>query len=102
MQKLLLGRVLSHAPRLIIANQPTRGLDIGSTSRVHDQLFEASAGGAGILLISEDLDELIALCDNIHVLYRGRLSEAVPAAGIDRQSLGLMMSGVSVASPVRA
>jgi general nucleoside transport system ATP-binding protein len=93
MQKLLLGRVLSRAPRLIIANQPTRGLDIGSTSHVHDQLLDARARTAGILLISDDLDELLALCDIIHVLYRGGLSEPIVASEADSQRLGLMMSG---------
>jgi simple sugar transport system ATP-binding protein len=98
MQKLLLGRVLSRAPRLIIAYQPTRG--IGSTAHVHEQLLNARAGAAGILLISDDLDELMALCDIIHVLYRGRLSEAVVAAGADPQVLGLMMSGAHASSQV--
>ena len=93
MQKLLLGRVLSRAPRLIIANQPTRGLDVGSTAHVHEQLLSARAREAGVLLISDDLDELMALCDIIHVLSRGMLSAPLAAAAADPKVLGLMMSG---------
>ncbi|MFC3231415.1 ABC transporter ATP-binding protein [Marinibaculum pumilum] len=93
MQKLILGRVLERQPRLIVANQPTRGLDIGAVTEVHRRLLEARAGGAGILLISEDLDELLALADRIAVLYHGRLSEALPADGLDVRTLGLMMAG---------
>ena len=61
MQKLLLGRVLFGNPRLIIANQPTRGLDIGAVAYVHGQLLAARSAGAAILLISEDLDEIMSL-----------------------------------------
>ena len=75
MQKLILGRILSVEPRLIVANQPTRGLDVGAIAYVHGRLLEARENGAGILLISEDLDEVLALADRIAVVYRGRLTE---------------------------
>ena len=93
LQKLILGRNLAAAPRLIIANQPTRGLDEGAVARVHTQLLEAKRGGTGILLITEDLDEVIALADRIMAIYRGRLSPAIPAEIADARGLGLMMAG---------
>ena len=79
MQKLILGRVMARAPAMVLANQPTRGLDVGAVSHVHEQLLAARRRGAAILLISEDLDELLSLSDRIAVMYRGRLS-ALPSA----------------------
>jgi general nucleoside transport system ATP-binding protein len=72
LQKLILGRNLAAAPRLIIANQPTRGLDEGAVAQVHTQLLEAKRSGTGILLITEDLDEVMALADRIVAIDRGR------------------------------
>ena len=92
-QKVILGRVLERRPRLILANQPTRGLDVGAVAYVHDRLLEARAGGAAILLVSEDLDELLALSDRVAVLYRGRLGPASPIADVTLRRLGLMMAG---------
>lgn len=94
-QKLLLGRVLESEPGFLLADQPTRGLDVGAMAFVHGQLLEARARGAAILLISEDLDELLRLCDRIAVLHRGRLSETLPAAGVTVRELGLLMTGQS-------
>ncbi len=89
-QKLVLARALTGDPDLVIANQPSRGLDEGAIAYVHEQLLDARARGAGILLISEDLDELAALSDRILVIYRGRLT---PAPRADMSRIGLMMSG---------
>src|SRR6185295_4060705 len=74
-QKVVLARELSRHPGLLIASEPTRGLDIESTRFVHEQLRGAVEEGAGILLITSDLDEAFALAGGIHVIYRGRLSE---------------------------
>jgi general nucleoside transport system ATP-binding protein len=93
MQKLILGRVLSQAPRFILANQPTRGLDVGAVSYVHAQLLGARRAGGSVLLISEDLDEILALADRIVVIHRGRLSAPMARAGISIEQLGLMMAG---------
>jgi len=93
LQKLILGRNLAAAPRLIIANQPTRGLDEGAVARVHTQLLEAKRRSTGILLITEDLDEVTALADRIMAIYRGRLSPTIPAEIADARGLGLMMAG---------
>ncbi len=92
-QKVILGRVLERRPRLILANQPTRGLDVGAVAYVHDRLLEARARGAAILLVSEDLDELLALSDRVAVIYRGRLGPALPIGQVTLRGLGLMMAG---------
>jgi simple sugar transport system ATP-binding protein len=93
MQKVILARVLSEEPKIILANQPTRGLDVGAAAAVQKLLFEARSKGAGIILISEDLEELLQVSDRIAVLYRGRLSTPVAAEEADRTRLGLLMSG---------
>ena len=93
MQKLILGRVMAEQPVLVLANQPTRGLDVGAVAYVHEQLLAARTRGAGLVLISEDLDELLALSDQIAVMYRGQLSHLLPRADVSIQALGLMMAG---------
>ncbi|WP_374653047.1 ABC transporter ATP-binding protein [Dongia sp.] len=93
MQKLILGREMAGDPRLILAAQPTRGLDIGAVGYVHEQLLSARKRGAGILLISEDLDELLTLSDRIAVIYRGSVSAPLPRAEFSVQQIGLMMAG---------
>lgn len=92
-QKLLLGRVLELAPRLLLADQPTRGLDVGAVAFVHGRLLDARRDGAAVLLISEDLDELLRLADRIAVFHRGTLSEALPAGSVTARELGLLMTG---------
>lgn len=93
MQKLILARVLSSAPSIIMVNQPTWGLDVGATAYVHQQLLDAAERGAGVILISEDLDELFQIADRIQVMYQGSLSDPVPTGEVDRAELGLLMSG---------
>ena len=93
MQKLILGRVMANAPSVILANQPTRGLDVGAVNYVHEQLLAARRRGAAVLLISEDLDELLALSDAISVMFRGQLSAPVARADANAAALGLMMAG---------
>ncbi len=94
MQKLILGRNLAAAPRLLIANQPTRGLDEGAIAAIHQELLEARKNGVGILLISEDLDEVVALADRVQAIYKGRLSPPVATDEIDAKAIGLMMAGM--------
>jgi ABC-type uncharacterized transport system ATPase subunit len=95
-QKLILARALSPKPDFILANQPVRGLDEGAIAYVHEQLFAARKRGAAILLISEDLDELLSLCDRIAVIYQGELSPALPTSSRTVTELGLMMAGQAV------
>jgi len=94
-QKLLLARELDGQPRLIVAVHPTRGVDIGATETIHGLLREQRTRGAATLLISEDLDELLALSDRIAVLYEGRLMGIVATATADPEQLGLMMAGIA-------
>jgi ABC-type uncharacterized transport system ATPase subunit len=93
MQKLILGRTLSLQPRFILAGQPSRGLDIGAVSYVHEHLVEARKRGASVLLISDDLDEILALSDRIAVIYRGRISKPQVRKDVTISGLGLMMAG---------
>ena len=102
MQKLLLARVLSRQPEVVIAPQPTRGLDVGATEYVRRQLLEQRARGAGVLLISEDLDEILALSDRIAVMYEGEIVGVLPAREADVEHLGLMMSGAVRQTPKTA
>jgi simple sugar transport system ATP-binding protein len=97
MQKLILGRVLARPepPVLIVANQPTWGLDVGAVAYVHQQLLDACAAGSGVLLVSEDLDEVFALADRIAVMHHGRLTEALPVARWTLARIGLAMAGSS-------
>jgi simple sugar transport system ATP-binding protein len=85
-------------PTLIVADQPTWGLDIGAVAYVHQQLLDACAAGAAVLLISEDLDEIFALADRIAVIHDGRLSAARPAAEWTLADIGLAMAGASAGS----
>lgn len=93
MQKVLIARVLSTKPKVVIAPQPTRGLDVGATDYVRSQLLEQRNRGAGVLLISEDLDEILALSDRIAVIYEGEIVGVLPANEATPERLGLLMSG---------
>ncbi|MGS1096502.1 ABC transporter ATP-binding protein (plasmid) [Aquamicrobium terrae] len=93
MQKLILGRALDPDPAIILANQPTRGLDVGAVSFVHRRLLEARDRGAAILLISEDLEEILALSDQIIVMSKGRLSTPSKRGQRSIRELGELMAG---------
>lgn len=94
-QKLILARELSRSPALIIANKPTRGLDIGAATYVHQKLAEERGRGSAILLISADLDELFALSDRLMVMYSGRIMGIMPIAAATLERVGLMMAGTA-------
>jgi len=93
-QKVVIARELSRHPRAIIAAQPTRGLDIGATEYVRQQLIEQRKEGTAILLISEDLDEILALSDRIAVIYEGQIMDILPREEATPEKLGLLMAGV--------
>lgn len=93
LQKLILGRVLSRKPRLLIANLPTQGLDVGATEFVRNKLIEAKKEKAGILLLSEDLDEILALSDWVAPIYEGQLMGIIPGEEAKREMVGAMMAG---------
>jgi general nucleoside transport system ATP-binding protein len=93
-QKLLLARELAGQPRLIVAVHPTRGVDVGASEAIHEALREQRARGAATLLISEDLDEVLALSDRIAVLFDGRVMGIVSARGANVEEIGLLMAGI--------
>jgi len=93
-QKVVIARELSRQPRAIVAAQPTRGLDIGATEYVRQQLIEQRKEGTAILLISEDLDEILALSDRIAVIYEGQIMDIIPREEATPEKLGLLMAGV--------
>jgi simple sugar transport system ATP-binding protein len=93
LQKVVAGRELTGEPDFIIANQPTRGLDVGSIEFVHKTLIEERDRGAGILLISVELDEVLALSDRILVLYRGRIQGELETATTSEEEIGILMAG---------
>jgi general nucleoside transport system ATP-binding protein len=95
LQKVVLARVLSREPHAIVVAQPTRGLDVAATEYVHGELLAQRERGAAVLLVSEDLDELLALADRLLVLYEGRIVGRFTAADADPERLGLLMAGLS-------
>ncbi|MGI8403731.1 MAG: ABC transporter ATP-binding protein [Thermomicrobiales bacterium] len=95
-QKLLIARELAGEPNVIVAVHPTRGVDVGAAETIHDVLRAQRERGAAILLISEDLDELLALSDRIAVMYEGKIMGIVSARGADLDVLGEMMAGMTL------
>ena len=93
MQKLILARTLTAEPKFILAHQPVRGLDEGAIAFVHEQLLAARKAGAGILLISEDLDEIFSIADRVGVIYHGRVSPLLDVRQTNIQQIGAMMGG---------
>jgi simple sugar transport system ATP-binding protein len=89
------AREISRDPELLIASQPTRGLDIGAAQRIRGLLVRQAEAGKGVLLISADLSEVMNLSDRIGVMYRGRIVGISPAGEATEEGLGLMMAGVS-------
>ena len=95
LQKIILARELSASPKVVVAAQPTRGLDVGAIEYVHWRILDARASGAAILLISEDLDEIFQLSDRIAVMYEGRIMGIADGGSASREQIGLWMSGVN-------
>jgi simple sugar transport system ATP-binding protein len=93
LQKVVLARAMCHAPRLLVAAQPTRGLDVGATEFIWKRLLAEREAGRAILLISADLDEVLQLSDRIAVLFEGEVTGLLPAQDIDMVELGLLMTG---------
>jgi len=93
-QKLIMARELSRRPEVLVAAQPTRGVDISSTAYIHERLLAQREAGTGILLISEDLEEITTLADRIAVMYEGRIIGVVGRGQATLEQIGLMMAGV--------
>jgi ABC-type uncharacterized transport system ATPase subunit len=94
LQKVILARELEQNPKCLVVNQPTRGLDVGVIEYVHRQLLHLREAGAGILLISEDLDEIFALSDRIAVLFKGRVMDIIDIKNADIERIGMLMAGI--------
>ena len=92
-QKLIVAREFERKPRLLIAAQPTRGVDVGAIEAIHRRIVEARDAGAGVLLVSSELDEVLALSDRILVMYEGRLVAEFPRGAVSERELGLKMGG---------
>jgi len=95
LQKALLARELSRSPRILLAAQPTRGIDVGATEFIHEQFLALRAAGGAVLLISEDLEEIFALSDRVAVMYRGRIMADLPVEAASVERVGLLMAGVA-------
>ena len=92
-QKMVLARELAHQPRLLLAAQPTRGLDISAIEFVHNRLIEQRDAGVAVLLISTELDEILTLSDRIAVIYEGQIVDVLDAKDVDVNKIGLVMAG---------
>jgi ABC-type uncharacterized transport system ATPase subunit len=95
-QKVIVARELSRKVKLVIANQPTRGLDVGSIEYIHSEIIKMRDRGVAVLLISAELDEIMALSDRIAVMYRGQIVAIVDSKKTSREQLGLWMAGAHV------
>jgi ABC-type uncharacterized transport system ATPase subunit len=93
-QKVIVARELSRPGQLVIASQPTRGLDVGSIEYIHSQLIRKRDEGAGVLVVSAELDEILSLTDRIIVMFEGRIMDIVPIEKATREDLGLLMAGI--------
>ena len=92
-QKLIVAREFEANPRMLIAAQPTRGVDVGAIELIHQRIIEARDGGAGVLLVSSELDEILTLSDRILVIYEGRFVTEFLRGKVSERELGLRMGG---------
>jgi ABC-type uncharacterized transport system ATPase subunit len=93
LQKFIVGREIELSPKVLIAAQPTWGVDVGASAAIRQKLLDIAARGVAILVVSEDLDELLEITDRIQVMFRGRLSPSIATRGADIQAIGLAMTG---------
>ena len=93
MQKVILARELGEGARLVLAMHPTYGVDVGAAEEVHRLLLDLAKGGAAVLLVSEDLDEILALSHRVAALYQGRMVGPLPREEVGLERLGAMMTG---------
>jgi general nucleoside transport system ATP-binding protein len=95
LQKFIVGREVLLGPRVMVLSQPTWGVDVGAAQLIHQALMDLRAQGVAVLVVSEELDELFALCDRLAVMNRGRLSEPQPVQNVTRESIGILMAAAS-------
>jgi simple sugar transport system ATP-binding protein len=101
-QKVIVAREFSRPIKLLIASQPTRGLDVGSIEYIHSRIIEKRDEGTAVLLVSPELDEIIALSDRIAVMFKGQIVDIVPAAKVNKAYLGLLMAGIKPSEALEA
>lgn len=94
LQKFIVGREIMRKPDVFIVAQPTWGVDVGAAAQIHQEIRLLRESGCAVLIISEELDELFALCDRLHVIAKGKLSPSVPTTDATREQIGLWMSGL--------
>ena len=94
-QKVIVARELSRPVKLLVVNQPTRGLDVGSIEYIHSQIVKIRDDGAAVLLVSAELDEILSLSDRISVMYHGEVVATMPREEATREGLGLLMAGIT-------
>jgi simple sugar transport system ATP-binding protein len=98
-QKVIVAREFSRPIKLLIASQPTRGLDVGSIEYIHSQIIKKRDDGCAVLLVSPELDEIMSLSDRIAVMFAGKLIAIIPAEEATREQLGLLMAGIRETTP---
>jgi len=96
LQKFIVGREILQSPDVLVVSQPTWGVDAGAAAAIHEALHALAATGSAVLVISQDLDELMRLCDRLCALCAGRLSQAYPTQSVTVQQVGLLMGGASL------
>lgn len=96
-QKVIVAREFSRPIRLLVASQPTRGLDVGSIEYIHDRIIKKRDDGCAVLLVSSELDEIMGLSDRIAVMYRGKIVDIIPTEKTTKEKVGLLMAGVKPA-----
>jgi ABC-type uncharacterized transport system ATPase subunit len=94
LQKYIMGREILQKPSVLVVSQPTWGVDAGAAAAIHQAIVDLAARGSAIVVISQDLDELLSLCDTLAVINSGRLSPAMNVADADIEEIGLLMGGV--------
>ena len=99
LQKYIVGREILQGPRVLIAAQPTWGVDVGASAQIRQALVDLRDQGVAVLVVSEELDELFEVCDRICVMARGRLSPAKPARETNAEEIGLLMGGSFIGEP---
>jgi simple sugar transport system ATP-binding protein len=100
LQKFIVGREIRQHPQLLIAAQPTWGVDVGAAAQIRQALLDLAAAGVAVLVVSEELDELFEICDRLAVIAQGRLSEPLPTRSTNAAEIGLLMSGSFIAAGV--
>jgi simple sugar transport system ATP-binding protein len=102
LQKYIMGREILQKPSVLVVSQPTWGVDAGAAAAIHQAIVDLAAAGSAIVVISQDLDELLSLCDTLAVINGGRLSKPMAVKDADIEEIGLLMGGIHGESPAPA